>query len=112
MLNRIERLHHVGGQVHARIGPDQTALRRVEHEVDLLGHFVEGRQHQPLELRLQLLREPLQLLLRVLGRALNVTLLLFDFVALRARSIVQHGRALLQLLLIALHRLVLCSRAP
>ena len=44
----------------------------------LFGHFVEGRQHQPPELRLQLLREPLQLLLRVLGRALNVTLLLIS----------------------------------
>ena len=61
-----------------------------------------------LEVFLELLLQRLDVLLRVLGEPLDVALLPLDLrLQLRARRVVQHGAALLQLLLRRLQRLVL-----
>ena len=77
---RIERLNHLGGQIHAGFSPDQSALRGVENEVHalLLGDLVDHGRQLAVEFSLDLLRQLLDFLLRVFGEPLQIALLPFD----------------------------------
>ena len=91
----------------AQINP---LCERVENEVHalLLGDLVDHRRQLAVELALDLLRQLLDFLLRVFGEPLQIALLPFDVrLELRARRIAQHAAALIELLLVALQRLVL-----
>ena len=77
---RVEGADDVAGQVHARIGPDETAVGHAEHHVHLLllRDPVDHGIQLALELRLQLLLQRLDVLLGVLGEALEIALLPLD----------------------------------
>src|SRR5215472_5745443 len=73
----VELLHGVHRDVESGSGPDHTGISRAEQDVDafFLGDQIENREQLLLKFALQLLRELVDLLLRVLLEALALDVL-------------------------------------
>src|SRR5262245_46461918 len=75
-LDGVQFLDDVEGDVEPLVGPDDARVLRVDDEVEalLLAHLPQDRLDALLELLHQLVLQVLNLLLRVLGKALNLGL--------------------------------------
>src|SRR5262252_1312254 len=107
----VELLHGVHRDVESGSGPDHTGISRAEQDVDalFLGDEIENREQLLLKFVLQLLRELVDLLLRVLLEALALDVLALDFFRESLfRGVAQ--RAALKLVLIVRERLALGLR--
>ena len=108
ILARVEPLDHFAGDVERRIDVDGAGIARAEEQTDrqLLDDGVDDRAQLLLELGLERLLQLLHLGVRVFLKAIDLDGETIDFLLrLRARRLVQHRAALLQLLLVALQRL-------